>query len=56
MVGVSARLSTYLTDMTARKLAEQEADDRAQVAQEERRAQRRRIGEITPAQAGTQAD
>ena len=50
------RLSTYLTDMTTRKFAEQEADDRAQVAQEDRRAQRRRIGEITPAPAGTQAD
>ena len=51
-----ARLSTYLSDMTTRKLSEQAADDRAQMAQEDRRAQRRRIGEITPAQAGTQAD
>ena len=51
-----ARLSTYLSDMTRRKLAEQETDDQAQLAQEDRRAQRRRIAEITPAPAGTQAD
>ena len=50
------RLSTYLSDMTRRKLAEREAEDQAQVAQEDRRAQRRRIAEITPAPAGSQAD
>ena len=45
------RLSTYLTDLTARKIAEQDAEDRAQVAQEQRKRRH-----ITPDQAGTQAD